>query len=289
MFGLKNFRMGVNEDGMHFQDSQTGVIFSVMEMTQGEHKIAICSKSARKKVREELMEYLQEQYKGCLKFEDIPIEKVYIAPSLNFELYNFAYDSIGIKHKETGTLLGFSKVISANVAEVGFCFDHVYGHDGKLCRDFFELCSSEIKGMNTGRYYADVFISKTWSEKTIQEKIYDSLEASIKNNLSYKNMYFYKEGNTITVKKDQDIILKLQIYDVTDEETWILNLKYSKKPVIKLFYCLMAMKRYPQIKNLIFRFEDKNSNPKRIVINRRNRTTILRDFVQIQNIDLEIE
>lgn len=293
MFELKNFRIGVNENGMHCQDSVTGVIFSVIEMTQETHKIAICSKSAREKVRDELMEFLQEQYKGCLIVEDISIEKVYIAPSLDFELYNFAMDSVGIKHKETGTLLGFSKVISANVAEVGFCFDHVYGHDGKLCRDFFELCSSEIKGMNTGRYYATVFISRTLTEETIQDMVYGQLEKSIKKFFPYKdmslykNVHFYKEGNTITVKKEIDTVIKLKVYDVTDEETWITSLCSKTGLVIKFLYCLMAMQRYPQIKNIIFKFEDNDSNLRRIVIKRKECAKILREFVRIPNINLE--
>ena len=292
MFDLKKFRMGVNENGMHFQDSQTGVIFSVMEMTQEEHKIAICSKSARKKVRDELMGFLQEQYKGALKFEDIPIEKVYIAPSLDFELYNFAYDSIGITHKETGALLAFCKVASS-VAEVHFCFDHVYGHDGRLCRDFLDLCSNKIKGMNTGRYYDTVFISRTLTEETIQDMVYGQLEKSIKKFFPYKdmsfykNVHFYKEGNTITVKKEIDTVIKLKVYDVTDEETWITSLCSKTGLVIKFLYCLMAMQRYPQIKNIIFKFEDNDSNLRRIVIKRKECTKILREFVRIPNINLE--
>ncbi len=292
MFGLKNFRMGVNENGMHFQDSQTGVIFSVMEMTQGEHKIAICSKSARKKVRDELMEYLQEQYKGCLEFDDIPIEKVYIAPSLDFELYNFAYDSIGIKHKETGVLLAFCKVASS-VAEVHFCFDHVYGHDGRLCKDFFDLCSPKIRAMETGRPNASVFISRTWSEKTIQDMVYGHLEKGIKKYFPYKDMslykdvHFYKEKNNITIKIGMDTAIRLHIYDVTDDETWITSLCSKTGLVIKFLYCLMAMQRYPQIKNIIFKFEDNDSNLRRIVIKRKERTKILREFVRIPNINLE--
>ncbi len=292
MFDLKKFRMGVNENGMHFQDSQTGVIFSVIEMTQEEHKIAICSKSAREKVREGLMEYLQEQYNGPLKFEDIPIEKVYIAPFLDFELYNFAYDSIGIKHKETGALLAFCKVAS-NVAEVHFCYYHVYGHDGRLCKNFFDLCSPKIRAMETGRPNASVFISRTWSEKTIQDMVYGHLEKGIKKYFPYKDMslykdvHFYKEKNNITIKKGMDTAIRLHIYDVTDDETWITSLCSKTGLVIKFLYCLMAMQRYPQIKNIIFKFEDNDANLKRIVIKRKERTKILREFVRIPNINLE--
>ena len=98
-FQIENFKIGVNENGFHFQDPETGVIFTLKKADYDRLDMAICSASANEDVcnslKSMITEILEKYNLRIGEFEDIAPEKTYISEDQTlFVFEDFAGDGL---------------------------------------------------------------------------------------------------------------------------------------------------------------------------------------------------
>lgn len=151
-FKIENFRYGINEWGIHFQDKMTGAIFSIIqtpdESGNGKLKIAICSQSIKQKNKKAFENFLTYDLgiSSDLRisgFKDIVLEQCYIAPNTSFKPYIYSGE-IAFKHN-------YGEII--RIRKLCFGMPEFYSKEklsenkffNKIIQDLFQACSKEIK------------------------------------------------------------------------------------------------------------------------------------------------
>lgn len=253
MFKIENLKMGVNENGFHFQDSETGVIFTLVKAEHERLDIAVCMDSAKKqdceRIKEKLSKLTSKVGVKTTRFLEISKVSTYISDSEKFTFENFAGDSIGIKH-ETNKCLALVEVVDG-IPVVQFFLINYYGCE-EAVKDFFELCSPNITEIQTGPGYNNVIIKKSYSLKTIKTKIQQAFVEGIENYAKHWRAGVICEE----VSSDEIMILtnynqKIELFKESEGKyTCYFNEKDEPLEAEMLVCLIEAVKRFPQIEKL---------------------------------------
>lgn len=288
-FKMENFKMGVNENGIHFQDSETGVLFTLIKADYDRLNLAICSASADKDVCDSLkvmiLRNLSKQGLEKCDFEDIPQEKCYISENQDiFVLKDFAGDGISILHKQTNKAIGLIEVIDG-VPVIGFDLESNYGYE-EAVKDFFELCCNNIQEIKAGTYHGKTQIKREDAFKDIKQKLLKCLVEGVKNTCLSKSSTeteYEVTEKRIIVKMDEISQIKMKNMG----NSWIVDERETTYPIRGLVYTIEAMRRFPQINRVTYRYTFENS-PYDVNITPKNINKVLKEAVKRKIIDLTV-
>lgn len=289
-FKMENFRIGVNENGFHFQDSETGVIFTLRRADYGRLHIAICSETADKNVCKSLSDTIlgwMEKYslaQGTI-FLNIALEKCYISKNQDFVLKDFSGDGIGIQHKKTNKTIGLMK-IEKGVPVIGFDLESNYGYE-EAVRDVFKLCSDSIQQIKAGTYHGKTFIKREDDIKSIRQKLLKCLVEGVKSKALSKSSTepeYEVSSDRIIIKMDKRSKIKMK--KIVD--CWLVDESANPFPIRGLVYSIEAVKRFPkQLNNVCYRYKFENRIFD-VPITPQNAKKVLKEAVKRRIIDLTV-
>lgn len=282
---MKNFKIGVNENGFHFQDSETGLTFTLKKVELERFEMAICSESADQDAREALKNAITECCFGQWEFGDISLEETYIAKNQDlFILQDIIDGRICILHKQTNKSIGLIEV-TEGVPVIQFGLESNYGYDTAV-KDFFELCSDKVQTIKAGTYHGKTVIQRKDTIKDIKQELLRGLVEGVKNTCLSK---LSRELEYIVT--DTRIIIKISDYSQIKIKNfgngWIADQRESSYPILGLVYTIEAMKKFPQINMVTYRYVfekrtyDVNITPKNI-------NKVLKEAVKRRIIDLTV-
>ena len=289
-FKMENFRIGMNENGFHFQDSETGVIFTLRRADYGRLHIAICSETADKNVCESLSDTIlgwMRKYglaQGTI-FLNIALEKCYISKNQDFVLKDFSGDGICIQHKKTNKTIGLMK-IEKGVPVIGFDLESNYGYE-EAVRDVFKLCSDSIQQIKAGTYHGKTFIKREDDIKTIRQELLRCLVEGVRSSALSKSSTepeYEISLDRIIVKMDDFSKIKMKkIVNI-----WMVDERENTYPVRGLVYAIESVKRYPQqLNNVCYRYNFENKTFE-VNITPENVKKVLKEVVKRRIIDLTV-
>lgn len=252
-FKMEDFRIGVNENGFHFQDSKTGEMFTLRKTEQGRLNIAP--------------------------------EKCYISENQDlFVLKDFAGDGIYILHKLTNKTLVLIDVVDG-VPVIGFDLSSYYGYE-EAVKDFFELCSDSIQQIKDGTYHGKTFIQRTDDVKQIKTELLKCLVEGVRNislSKSSAEPEYEVSSDRIIIKIDESSQIKMKGLG----NSWLVDETESSVPVQGLVYTIEAMKHFPELARVYYQysFEDKRFE---VCITPKNLNKILKEAVKRKIINLTV-
>lgn len=285
-FKMKNFKIGVNENGFHFQDSETGVIFTLKKSDPIRSEIAICSKSADKQVRDSLKTAITDYNSKTVKFSNISPEKTYISKNQDlFVLEEVTDGEISIRHKKTNKNIYLIEVVKeVPMIEFGFEGDY-YGYQDAV-KDFFELCSDKIQTVRAGTYHGKTEIQRTDSTQDIKQKLFKCLVEGVQfcalSRLSTGLEYEVSEER-IVIKIDENSYIKMKNFG----NGWVVDQRDANHPVLGLVYTVEVMKRLPQIKKVTYKYTFEKI-PYDVTITPKEKNKVLKEAVKRRLIDLTV-
>ena len=293
MFHFENFRIGVNKYGFHFQDSQTGVIFTFFKAKYPRtFKIAICEKSAKERIRKELEKFLVTTCPRINKISNIPIENCYISPSLKFELKNIAADSIGIIHKGTEKPLGLINS-TGNSPEVRFFFGEPDKDYDIVLKDFFDICSKEVDLVTAGRSYFQIETFRSWTLNQIHEVLYENITKKKEEKILSQDIAILVEKETKPLKKtlikvvcDLKCEMKISVEKKLGRISYIGD-SLSNCPANIIVYIKQVFKEYPYIKQVCFAYTSGRER-KLLVVTPSEIDSEFKRFVELESADSSI-
>lgn len=290
-FKMENFRIGVNENGFHFQDSDTGVMFTLRRADHGRLHIAICSETADKNVCKSLGDtILRCMSKHGLEqgtaFGNIALEKCYISENQDlFVLKDFAADGISLRHKKTNKTI-ILKRIEKGVPVIGFDLESNYGYE-EAVNDVFKLCSDNIRQIKAGTYHGKTYIQRDEDKKSIRQELLKCLIEGVKNSALSKSPTepeYKVSSDRIIIKMDE--MSKIKMKKVLD--CWVVDESENPYPVRGLVYSIEAVKRFPeQLNNVCYRYKFENKIFE-VSITPQNAKKVLKEAVKRKIIDLTV-
>ena len=261
-FKMENFRIGVNENGFHFQDTETGVMFTLRRADHGRLHIAICSETADKNVCKSLGDTILRcmAKRGLAQgtvFGNIALEKCYISKNQDlFVLKDLAADGISILHKKTNKTI-ILKRIEKGVPVIGFDLESNYGYE-EAVKDIFKLCSDSIRQIKAGTYHGKTYIQREDDIKTIRPQLLKCLVEGVKDMALSKSPTepeYETSEKRIIIKMDEFSKLKMKNLG----NSWMVDESENPHPVRGLVYSIEAVKRFPnQLKNVCYRYKFEN-------------------------------
>lgn len=292
-FRMEKFRIGVNENGFHFQDSDTGVIFTLISVDDERVRIAICSESADKNVCNSLKNTILDLMNECgfddneCTFEEIEQDKCYISENKDlFILEDFSDAGICVRHKETNKIIIFNKIENEVPLILFDLLSSSYGYE-EAVKDVFNLCSYNIQQIKVWIYYRETTISRYDDIKTIRPQLLKCIVDAVKDmalsKASTEPEYEVLE-NRIIIKMDEFSKLKMK----KSGNSWLVDESQNPFPVRGLVYSIEAVKKFPQLLNnvcYIYKFENKTFE---ITITPENVRNILKKVIKRRGIDLTV-
>ena len=270
-FIMENFKMGVNKNGFHFRDSESGVIFTLLEERHNWLDIAICRESASEEVCAELESKVKQEHSSLglfvkEKYKDILLDKCYLNEEQDlFAFEFFGGDGIGIRHLKTGKIPGLLR-ITDGVPEVAISFgDDYYGYE-EVIKDFFTICFSEIKEIAVIVNYHRARISRKDSIRRIKEKLVNLLSKEIEEQVLSES-----DVEEIKVTSEESIIKtnKLSQTFKHRENGWYVDAMAEEYPVRGLICAIDAVKKFPEIDKCVYSYKF-NGRSRRVYITKEN-------------------
>ena len=256
-FQIEKFKIGVNENGFHFQDPETGVMLTLRKADYGRLDMAICSASANEDVCNSLESMITESLKKYNlrvgEFKDIAPEKIYISEDQTlFVLEDFAEDGIGIRHKQSNKLIGLVEV-SNNIPVLALDSTSPYEYELAV-KDFFELCSDNIQRIKVGTYHGWTFIERKELINQIKRDLLKCLVDGVRKSSLAKSAtepeYEEVSENRIILKMDEFSKMKMK----RQGESWYIDESENAYPVRGLVYAIEAVKVLPQLNRVNYRY-----------------------------------
>lgn len=281
------FQIGVNEYGLHFREPVTGVIITLKKATGTCLRMAISSCKDNKEEKC-IREWLEKNAEGVhIKYVDkLPLEKCYISRQQGlFEWVGMYADGIGLKHIKTGKEIGISNVI-AGIPEVVFALKNQTGCH-QAVKDFFELCSSKISHIYAGTQYRQIYIPRTSGLRNIKRNLLYALSNGIKESCFKKAL----ESNISYDKDTQKVTIVINAWKIlankVEEERWSINANEETKPILGLVFAIEAVKKFPQVDNLCYRYKF-DGHQEKVYITQNNKETILTKTIREGRISLTV-
>ena len=289
-FQIENFKIGVNENRFHFQDPETGVIFTLKKADYDRLDMAICSASANEDVcnslKSMITEILEKYNLRIGEFEDIAPEKTYISEDQTlFVFEDFAGDGIGIRHKQSNKLIGLVEV-SDDIPLLLFDPIHPYGYESAL-EDFFELCSDNIKLVKAGTYHGKTIVSRTNTIIQIKQDLLKCLVEGVRKSCLAKSVtepeYEEVSENRIILKIDEFSKMKMK----RQGDSWYIDESETAYPVRGLVYAIETVKVFPQLNRVNYRYTFEG-HIYDVCITKKNVNKILKEAIKRRIIDLTV-
>lgn len=260
---LQNFKIGVNENGIHFRDEETGVMFTLIKAENGRFRIAVCLKSGDKKSQRMLRSILREKLKGIKAevpktFPEITPEKCYISNSNKFQVGEFVVDGICLLHRSDNKKIGVIEIVNQKIPKVLFDLRNPYGCE-EAVKDFFELCSPKIKEIYAGTFRKVVAIKNNYSVNSIRKRLRIALEEGVLEQFEKETADTIEVKETVSknIRVFTDGIARMELerfyysyylYDSTESANQIEDLLIISKVLNSL----------PHVSNVYFRYYSNN-------------------------------
>lgn len=289
-FEIEKFKMGINENGFHFQDPETGVMFSLVKVEEERLYIAICSESANTDQCENLKnDIIQCRKKYGLEdecvFGDIELEECYISNSNCFELKDIVAEGIRIYNRNTEKTIEFVNIEKGKPVIV-FGLETDYGYE-ETTKEIFEICENDIQIIKAGTYREKVEIERSDDLQTIRQKLLKGLVEGVRKIALLKSATepeYEIQENRVTIKIDR--FSKVKIKDLGS--IWMVDETENIYPIRSLIYTIEAVKKFPDVlKNVCFKYKFENKIFE-ITITPESTRKVLKKAIKKQIIDLTV-
>lgn len=252
-FKMENVKIGVNENGFHLRDINSGLIFSLPK--------AYCGRMAT------------------------GVEECYFPENQDLFVYE-GYSEIGIciKHIKTNKLIYLMDFIDG-VPVIGFDEASHYDYE-EAVKDFFELCSDAIQKIQAGTYHGKTLIQRKDDVKHIRQELLRCLVEGVRAaSLAKAEMepVYEVSANRIVVKMDESSKIKIKLMG----NNWFVDVREEEFPVRGLVYTIEAVKKFEQLNSVYYEYSFEGKQYE-VCITPQNVSKVLKEAVKRKRIDLTV-